>query len=198
MGVPWLRVIDGLLGMTDMVRRVRGRTADEEQLAVGGRIPGAGALETRLAGVVVAALKEAFDRDHQRLELERQQMEAERLRAERALRMELLRQSGDREIGRLRLVAGVAIAAWLGTLLFASRLMGAGASSRVALGVGWLLLLGALAASFAAQSNVARVLAALDDRTTAADVTASGAAGTAAPWLIVVGLAAIAFGVLLT
>jgi hypothetical protein len=193
MALPWLRIIDGVLGMSDMVRRVKGRSADKA-LAVGAR--GAGALETRLAGVVVAALKEAFDRDHQRLELERQQMEAERLRAERALRMELLRQSGDREIGRLRLVAGVAVACWLGTLLFAARLVDGGAGARVALGIGWLLLLGALAASFAGQSRVARALASLDDRTIAEDVT-SGGGGAAAPWLIVTGLAAIALGVLL-
>jgi hypothetical protein len=193
MALPWLRIIDGVLGMSAMVRRVKGRSADEA-LAVGAR--GAGALETRLAGVVVAALREAFDRDHQRLELERQQMEAERLRAERALRMELLRQSGDREIGRLRLVAGVAVACWLGTLLFAARLVDGGAGARVALGVGWLLLLGALAASFAGQSRVARALASLDDRTIAEDVT-SGGGGAAAPWLIVTGLAAIALGVLL-
>jgi hypothetical protein len=193
MALPWLRIIDGVLGMSAMVRRVKGRSADEA-LAVGAR--GAGALETRLAGVVVAALREAFDRDHQRLELERQQMEAERLRAERALRMELLRQSGDREIGRLRLVAGVAVACWLGTLLFAARLVDGGAGARVALGIGWLLLLGALAASFAGQSRVARALASLDDRTIAEDVT-SGGGGAAAPWLIVTGLAAIALGVLL-
>ena len=35
-----------------------------------------GQLETRLAGVVVAALKEAFDRDRARMDLERTQMDA--------------------------------------------------------------------------------------------------------------------------
>ena len=44
-----------------------------------------GALETRLAGVLVAALKEAFDRDKARMDLERETVEAERGRAERAL-----------------------------------------------------------------------------------------------------------------
>ena len=68
----------------------------------------AGGLEARMAGVVVAALKEAFDRDSRRLELEREQLAAERQRAERALQLELQRQAGDREIGRLRLLAGVA------------------------------------------------------------------------------------------
>ena len=88
--------------------------------AARGRRPRApGGLEARLAGVVVAALKEAFDRDTRRLELEREQLDAERERAERALRLELQRQAADREIGRLRLLAGVAVAGWLGTLLLA-------------------------------------------------------------------------------
>ena len=41
----------------------------------------AGQIETRLTNVVVAALKEAFERDHARLELERAQMEEQRRRA---------------------------------------------------------------------------------------------------------------------
>jgi hypothetical protein len=196
MALPWLRIIDSVLGLTGVVRSARGRSAfPEEELAAGPR--GLGGLEARLAGVVVAALKEAFDRDHQRLELERQQIEAERARAERALRLELLRQSGDREIGRLRLLAAVAVVSWLGTLFFATRLTGGAAGGRIALGAGWVLLLAALAAAFAAQSRVARVLGAIDERTLAADVSASGPAGAIAPWLIVAGLAVIAFGVLL-
>jgi hypothetical protein len=192
-----MRIIDSVLGISDVVRGARGRPAPAEDfgpLAAGPR--GLGALETRLAGVVVAALKEAFDRDHQRLELERQHIEAERTRAERTLRLELLRQAGDREIGRLRLLAGVAVASWLGTLFFGTRLAGGAAAARVSLGLGWLLLLAALALVFAAQSRVARALGAVDDRTSAAEVIASGAAGTIAPWLIVGGLAVIAFGVL--
>jgi hypothetical protein len=48
--------------------------------------------------------------------LERQRLEEERERAERLLRLEWLRQSGEREIARLRVLAGVALASWLGTL----------------------------------------------------------------------------------
>jgi len=61
--LPWLRIIDGVIGLTDVVRRVKGPVplSDQEQLAVGG--PRAGRIEARLAGVVVAALREAFDRD---------------------------------------------------------------------------------------------------------------------------------------
>jgi hypothetical protein len=202
MAVPWLRIIDSVLGLTDVVRAVKGRppatARDERDLAA---MPGnaggpTGALEARLTGVVVAALKEAFDRDHQRLELERQHIAEERARAERALRLELLRQAGDRELGRLRLLAGVAVASWLGTLFFATRLVAGAAQGRIALGAGWVLLLAALGSTFAAQARVARALGAVDDRTQTADVTTSGAAGAIAPWLIVAGLAVIAFGVL--
>ena len=142
--------------------------------------------------MVVAALKEAFDRDHQRLELEREQIEAERVRAERVLRVELARQAGDQEIGRLRLLAGVAMASWLGTLFFSVRLVGGESGGRVALGVGWLLLLASLAASFVAQSTVTRGL----NRTDAREFASSGPAGVLAPWLLVSGLAVIGLGVL--
>jgi hypothetical protein len=199
--VPWLRLLDAALGLSDLARRVR-RPPD----ALPGSAPlGAldhltaapgGALETRLAGVVVAALKEAFDRDHQRMQLERDQIEAERQRAERALRLELARQAGDREIGRLRLLAGVALASWLATLFFSPRVIEGAVAGRVALGVGWLLLLAALAAAFSAQSAVARTVAQLDERTGSQPIS-SGAAGSAAPWLMVAGLAAIAMSVLI-
>src|SRR5439155_27012886 len=101
MPVPWLQIIDTLIGLTDLARLGRRPPPPpEHQLQldpdrVGGPL---GGLETRLAGVVVAALKEAFDRDTHRLELERAELEAERERAERALRLELRRQAGDREI----------------------------------------------------------------------------------------------------
>ena len=96
MAFPWLRLIDAALGMTDVARRLRaGREAPQTEMTPG-TAPG-GPLEARLAGVVVAALKEAFDRDSRRLELEREHIEAERARAEQALRLELRRQAGERE-----------------------------------------------------------------------------------------------------
>ena len=193
MALPWLRILDVVIGATDLARSRKIRTlADEQQqeqqqqLAAG---PGGGVggiVEARLASVVVAALKEAFDRDTRRLELEREQATAERERAERALRLELRRQAGDREIGRLRLLAGVAVISWLGTLFFSARLMGGPIGARLALGFGWMLLLAAVAASFSAQSRVAAALDVLtpDDRS-----TASVAAGALTVWLIVAGLA---------
>jgi hypothetical protein len=192
MPVPWLRIIDGVLGATDMVRWVRGQSS-----AVGAREPGASRLETRLAGVVVSALKEAFDRDHQRLELERQRLEEERERAERLLRLEWLRQAGEREIARLRVLCAVALAGWLGTLFFVGRVTGSGAAGRVMLGLTWLFLLSALAAAFSAQSRVAEELGRMDDRSTASEITRS-MTGLAAPWLIIAGLATVAVSLLFT
>src|SRR5438105_1895160 len=197
MALPWLRILDTLIGVSDLARGSRSRAAgdDHERLAPGSRA--LGHLETRLAGVVVAALKEAFDRDTRRLELEREQVEAERARAERALRLELLRQAGDREIGRLRLVAAVAAASWLGTLFFSARLVGGGAGPKIAIAGGWLLLLGALAAAFLAQSRVALALDQMGEGASRRDAVASGLPGQLAPWLVVAGLAAIGTAVLI-
>jgi len=198
MPLPWLQIIDTAIGLTDLLRSRRMRTAADQQLGqpdleVAARVPGA--LEARLAGVMVAALKEVFDRDTKRLELEREQAAIERERAERALRLELWRQAGDREIGRLRLLAGVASACWLGTLFFSARLIGGPIGARVALGVGWALLLGAVAASFTAQAGVAAALdsVSFDDR-----AISSGVSGALAVWLIVAGLAAVGIAVLIT
>src|SRR5436189_1920005 len=193
MALPWLRIIDAALGVGDLMRtrKTRGTASDAEPDA---RLaPGAlGGLETRLAGVVVAALKEAFDRDTRRLELERAELEAERERAERALRLELRRQAGDREIERLRLLAGIAVASWIGTLFFSARLMGGGVAPRITLGAAWLLILLAFAAACIGQSSVAESLARSDSRD-----LGSGIAGALALWLIVAGLGVIGVAVLM-
>jgi len=194
MAVPWLRIFDTLLGLSDLTRR-RPSAHEEPPMMPGSHA--LGHLETRLAGVVVAALKEAFDRDSRRLELEREQVEAERRRHERALRLELLRQAGDREIGRLRLVAAVAVASWIGTLFFSARLMDSGAGARVLLGGGWALLLGALAAAFLAQANVGVALGRIDETNVDQRRVEPGFAGILAPWLIVIGLAFIGVSVLI-
>jgi hypothetical protein len=204
MPVPWLQIIDAVVGVTNFARSRRASPAtaaldQQQQMEAAARTPGG--LEARMAGVVVAALKEAFDRDTRRLELERDQLAAERERVEHALRLELQRQAADREIGRLRLLAGVAVAGWLVTLLLAiwpgSRIV-ATVGARVALGGGWLLLGAALAASFSAQ---ARVAAALDGgapaRSGVVRAVTSGAAGAAALWLIVGGLTLIGLATLI-
>jgi hypothetical protein len=199
MALPWLGVIDTLIDVANLALSKKSRRSadDAESSAVAGRA--GGQLEARMTGVIVAALKEAFDRDANRLELEREQAERERVRAERMLRLELLRHAGDREIGRLRLMAAIAIGSWIGTLFFSARLVGGPASARVMLGGGWVLLLAALSLSFAAQAGVSRALARIDDavvQTARRDDVTAGTAGAFVPWLIVGGLALIGLAVL--
>jgi hypothetical protein len=180
------------LARSRKIRKLSQESADpQQQLEASRGGVGLGGFEARLAGVVVAALKEAFERDTHRLEMEREQLDAERQRAERALKLELRRQASDREIGRLRLLAGIAVASWIGTLFFSARLLGGPVAARATLGVAWLLLLAAFAASFVAQSHVAEAASRSDER----DVD-SGAAGAFALWLIVLGLALV--GVVVT
>ena len=197
MPIPWLRILDLALGVTNVAQARRQSEPEQEALAPGSRT--LGHLETRLAGVMVAAVREAFDRDSRRLELEREQLEIERARADRAQRLELWRQAGEREIGRLRLVAGVAVVSWLGTLFFSARILSgtSGASGRVALGLGWALLLAALAAAFFAQTRVGTALDRIDQAMLRWDTIESGLAGTVAPWLIIAGLAVIGVAVLI-
>lgn len=195
MPLPWLQLIDAALGVANFAMNRKAVAPDEPplQLEAGGQPAG---LEARLAGVMVAALKEAFDRDTRRLELERELADAARRRAERVLQLELQRQAGDREIGRMRLLAGVAGSAWLATLFLSARLAGGGGGARVTLGLGWLLLLGSVAASFVAQSRVAAALDALadgDDRR----AIRSGASGAFALWLMIGGLGVVGLAALL-
>ncbi len=198
MAVPWLRLIDAALGLSDVVRRTRGRTADTEsrQLAAPQSASMLGGIEARLAGVVVSALKEAFDRDNRRLDLEREQMEAERQRAERLLRLEWLRHSGEREIARQRLIAVAATAGWVAALVLLAWRPAAGAA-RVLHGFGWVLLLAALLCSFLEQARLSRALAVADERISVESSTAPAAAGLASPWLVAVGLIALSVGVLI-
>jgi hypothetical protein len=152
----------------------------------------AGQIEARLTNVVVAALKEAFDRDHARLELERGQLEEERRRAAAALQAELRRQAIDRELGRLRLLAGTAMVGWIASVaIFAGGLTGATTTARSVLAVGWALLLGALGAAFVAQGKIGGSLPNDSQK------VGGGGFGVAALWLLIAGLAATAASLLL-
>ena len=152
----------------------------------------AGQVEARLTGVLVAALKEAFARDHARLELEREQLDDQRRRAEDALRAELRRQAADREVASLRLVAGTALGGWIAAVaMMVVRLETATVLSRGVSAIGWVLLLAAMAAAFMAQARVSASVAGLSGPVEA------GRAGTAALWLLLGGLACAAIALLL-
>jgi hypothetical protein len=150
------KALDTAIVLRETVRRLKsGPQPAETAVATTPAAVNPGQLEARLTNVVVAALKEAFDRDHARLELERAQLEEQRRRADEALRAELRRHAIDRELGRLRLVTGTALVGWIASVaMFIARLSEASVASRAVVAVAWLLLLSALATSFAALRRV--------------------------------------------
>jgi hypothetical protein len=196
MVLPWLRILDLALTMLEFARKTNRRSlgagldeSDAGQMVIGPR--------SRGTGGAVARLSDTFDREQlQRLKLEREQREAERRRADRLLKVELARQAGDREIGRLRLLAGTAIVSLLATLVVAGIGNVISIGARVALGIGWLCLLAAIAASFNGQSAVAAGLVEFGDRQGEPQPPSAGAAGAATLWLVLAGLVVMAVAVL--
>ena len=177
-----MRVLDAVGGLVELSGRFRRRGAEEETLTGAAARPG-GALETRLAGVLVAALREAFDRDSARLELERSHVDAERQRAEQALRAELRRQAAERALTHLRLIAVIAVGAWALSAALSVWLPGIRAVvPRTLLGLGWASSFAALGCAFAGWRSIL-------------EWSADGAGGgqeprsaTLAPWLLVLAL----------
>jgi hypothetical protein len=186
----WMRVIDTLGGLAQVAGRLKG--GSDPGAGLQATVPG-GALEARLAGVVVAALKEAFDRDSARMELERTHLEAERQRAEEALRAELRRQAGERALGQLRLIAVMAIGTWALSAALMVWLPGIRAGlPRALLGTGWLLAIGALGTAFAGWQQISRWSA--EDVSPPAPSRAPMV--SAAPWLLIAALALTAASLL--
>ena len=188
------KAVDAMIAFRDAARRFTGSApappAADAALSTSVAAQGlAGQIETRLTSVVVAALKEAFDRDHARLELERAHLAEERRRAEEALRLELRRQTVDRELSRLRLLGGTALVGWIASVVvFVVHAGAAPVAARVAMGAGWLLLLAALATAFTAQARVGRKVT---------DKNQPIESGAAPLWLLIAGLAVTAISLLL-
>lgn len=194
-----MRMLDTLAGLVQLSRPLR-RTESEEPSglqAAGGPAGGGalGQLEARLAGVMVAALKEVFERDTARLELERSQSEADRKRAEEVLRAELRRQAADRVLGQLRLIAVMSI----GTLGLSAALgiwmpgMRDGVAKWL-LGGGWLLAIATLGAVFGGWQQVSAWSAEPQNRAAQAPRFPAAAA---APWLLIAALVLTALSLLL-
>jgi hypothetical protein len=188
----WMRVIDAVSGIAQVSGKFRAKsTPDPSTPATQDGAPGT--LEARMAGVVVAALKEAFDRDRARMDLERAQAESERLRAEEALTAELKRQAAERALGQMRIIAVMAIAAWMLSAVLAVWLPGMRAGvPRALLGAGWALAFTTLGCAFAASQQISVWTA---GAIAAADAPRS-AAGSAAPWALLLALGAIAASLL--
>ena len=194
MGIlQWAAVFDTVGTLAKMARRM-GQGAVEGLAGNPPGTPGPGQLEAGLAGVVVAALKEAFDRDSVRMEMERSQIDAERRRAEELLRAELRRQAADRMLAQLRLVAVMAVGTWalsavLGVLLPGMR----EGLPRVLLGAGWVFAFGALGSAFAGWQHVSLRSA---DSTSGGAAVLDHAAAMYAPWLLITALALTGAGLL--
>jgi hypothetical protein len=157
-----------------------------------------GHLEARLTGVVVSALKEAFDRDAARLDLERAMLEDQRRRAEQALRLELVRHAADRALSRLRAIGGLALIVWVVSVVFAMRFPeGLAGPARAVLGAGWLGLFAAAGASFAAYARVSRWVASAHLDNAAPESVPEAGAAAAAPWLALAGLALVGVALLM-
>jgi hypothetical protein len=189
------RAFDAAMALRDAARRFRGEAPPPPDTGLSTTAqPGSaivGQIENRLTNVVVAALKEAFDRDHARLELERQQLEEQRRRAEEAMRQELRRQALDRELARLRLIGGAALAGWIAAVAIVVVRLGAmSVLSRGLAAAGWLLLLGSLGAAFAAQGRVGRGVA------DAGQPGDGGVGAMVALWMLIAGLAVSAIALL--
>ena len=189
-----MRAFDAIMMFRDAAKSIKGEPPPETSIAKPAppAVPALGQLEATLTNVVVAALKEAFDRDHARLELERAQLEDQRRRADEALRLELRRQAADRELARLRLLAATALVSWIASVVaFGVRIESVATPGRVALAVGWVFLLGSLGAAFSAQG---RINAYVPDPNRPPD---AARAGEAALWLLIAGLGAVAASLLL-
>jgi hypothetical protein len=189
------KVAQTIFGIADVSRRVL-RPGDSPQQPVSDlETAGAGLLghvEARLTGVVISALKEAFDRDAARLDAERAALDDQRRRAEEALRLELVRQAADRALTRVRAVGVLAVTIWIVSVLFAMRLPGGFAGTgRILLACGWAALLAGMATSFTAHEQVSRwVGSAQASRASAADLP-ENRPFVAAPWLVLGGLALV-------
>lgn len=201
MAVPWLDILDTVIAIADIARTATGgrgcaKPAPERQAPPDVKVPAAG-LDTQLAAIV-SALRDAAVRDARRLDAEREQRAAERQRAERSLRLEMARHASDREIGRMRTLAGVAVAAWIGALVWSTHPIGSNLGARVLLGFGWLFLSGAIGASFRAQSRVAAEVEALVDGDDGRyGPIRSGPSGAFALWLMICGLVLVGVAALL-
>jgi hypothetical protein len=182
----WMRVFDTVANFAQLTGRFKREGAAEP----GAPPPTAlGQIEARLAGVVVAALKEAFDRDRARMDLERAHLDAERQRAEEALRAELRRQAAERALGQIRLIAIMAISVWMLSAALAVWMPGMRTGgARGLLAGGWVFVLGALGCAFAGWQRIS-AWGAADAGPGRAVVDGPHLAELLAPWMLLAALA---------
>jgi hypothetical protein len=179
MGVAhWMRVVETVGNLAQFADRFRQKPSAAAAPDVAPPVGTGTGLEARLAGVVVAALKEAFDRDRVRMDLEREQIEAERRRAQQALDAEIRRQAADRAVGQLRLVAVIAASAWMLSAALGVWLDGMrGGVPRALLACGWLSAFATIGCAFAGWQRTTQ-------DTAGGGIALTGGPAAAAPWLL--------------
>ena len=184
--VTWLRALNAVgtvAEATKLFRGARGSSRAPETTVE----TGATDLETGLANVVVAALKEAFDRDRARFDLERDEREAERAHAQQALRLEWLRQTGTHALGQVRLMTIFSLAVWVVSAAAVGFLAPVPAVPKILLGLGWGTLTAALGAAFVAHQRLTAWLATEPLDPTSEVRLPRVAAQVALPWLLLTG-----------
>lgn len=196
MPVPWMRVLDTVSGLVQLSSRFRRDDASSELAAGDPGVRQGGPLEARLAGVVVAALQEAFDRDRARMELERSHVEAEQRRAAEALAAELRRQASERALGQLRLIAVIAVGVWMLSAALAVWLPGMrGVVPRGLLAGGWALAFASLGGAFAGWQRISEWTAGAAALAPGSPPASVGAVW--APWLLLGALGLVASALLM-
>jgi hypothetical protein len=184
------KAIDGITTLVDSIRGPAEEPRPEAQLTETPPVGLSEQLQAGLTNVVVAALKEAFDRDRARLEMERTHLEEQRLRAEANMRIEMRRQAAEREAGRLKLLGGAALVGWVVSVaLMLSRIGHISTVSQILIGLGSLFLLSSLGCAFYAYGQIP------DPAATEAPKTSNPTAA-AALWLLLGGLALTAVSLL--
>ena len=156
--VTWLRALSAIGTVADATRLFRG-TGQAADPALAVSETAGEALETRLANVVVAALREAFDRDRARFDLERDLHQAEAARQAEALRFEWLRQTATQALTQTQHLAVLSVVVWIASVIAAGWLSPLGTAAKSLLGVGWVGLSAAIAAAFITHRHLASWLA---------------------------------------
>jgi hypothetical protein len=196
-----LRTAETLVNVGQVARRFRGgdgprHVADglpQSDDAVGPPSRLFGEVETRLAGVLVAALKEAFDRDRTHIEMERSQLEYERRRAEELTRLEWLRLAGERHLAHVRSTVTLILVVWVTSAAFmVLRGTMGGPAGLSLLALGWALLLGALASALVLSRHVSGLLERGEREPIEAAALGRHAVTPVMTWLVVLGLACTA------
>ena len=201
--VTWLRALNAIGTVAEATRLFRG-TGQSADLTPTASESAGEALETRLANVVVAALREAFDRDRARFDLERDLHAAEAARQADALRSEWLRQTATQALTQTRYVAVLSVVVWVASAISAVWLSPLGTASKSLLGIGWGGLSIAIAAAFMthqylavwlARGPINRETASTAPPTTTTPVALpQSSAQTLLPWLFLGGFLATSAG----